>query len=161
MEERVYRAKVVEQFLIAGIPLKKIDSLRDLLEENALRLTHSLHLSDYIAPLQLKTEHSQTNWWSRCLTNLRWNIEVRRSVSHGSSILCWVEYQAEIGAVFYASKIIKWGRDCLRNPYCSFYPTGNSQRKPYCHNERSCCCQQCCSFLYSNPLSISNRYWLS
>ena len=58
MEERVYRAKVVEQFLKAGIPLRKIDSLRELLEENALRLTHSSHLSDYIAPLHLKEKQS-------------------------------------------------------------------------------------------------------
>ena len=58
MEERVYRAKVVEQFLKAGIPLRKIDSLRELLEENALRLTHSSHLFDYIAPLHLKEKQS-------------------------------------------------------------------------------------------------------
>ena len=42
---------MVEQFLQAGIPLMKIDSLRGLLEENALRLTHSSHLADYIPPL--------------------------------------------------------------------------------------------------------------
>ena len=48
MEQRVYRVKVVEQFLKAGIPLVKVDSLRSLLEEGALRLTHSSHLSDYI-----------------------------------------------------------------------------------------------------------------
>ena len=58
MEEGVYRAKVVEQFLKAGIPLRKIDSLRELLEENALRFTHSSHLSDYIAPLHLKEKQS-------------------------------------------------------------------------------------------------------
>ncbi len=51
MEDRVYRAKVVEQFLHAGIPISKIDSLRSLLEENALRLTHSSHLLDLIPPL--------------------------------------------------------------------------------------------------------------
>ena len=55
MDERVYRAKVVEQFLQAGIPIAKIDSLRGLLEENALKLTHSSHLADYIPPL-LKRE---------------------------------------------------------------------------------------------------------
>ena len=58
MEERVYRAKVVEQFLKAGIPLRKIDSLRELLEENAFRLTHSSHLSDYISPLHLKEKQT-------------------------------------------------------------------------------------------------------
>ena len=40
--------KVVEQFLRAGIPLAKVDSLRSLLEEGALKLTHSSHLADYI-----------------------------------------------------------------------------------------------------------------
>lgn len=55
MEERVYRARVVEEFLLAGIPLMKIDSLRGLLEENAVRLTHSSHLANYIPPL-LKRE---------------------------------------------------------------------------------------------------------
>lgn len=58
MEERVYRAKVVENFLQAGIPLSKIDSLRDILEENALRLTHSSHLADYIPPLLKKEKMS-------------------------------------------------------------------------------------------------------
>ena len=48
MAERVYRVKVVENFLKAGIPLVKVDSMRGLLEENGLRLTHSSHLADYI-----------------------------------------------------------------------------------------------------------------
>ena len=63
MEERVYRAEVVEQFLKAGIPLRKIDSLceGELLEENALRLTHSSHLSDYIAPLHLKENRASVS----------------------------------------------------------------------------------------------------
>ncbi len=42
-----HRVKVVEQFLKAGIPLAKVDSLRGLLE-GALRLSHSSHLADYI-----------------------------------------------------------------------------------------------------------------
>lgn len=54
----MYRAKVVENFLQAGIPLVKIDSLRDLLEENSLRLTHSSHLADYIPPLLKKEKVS-------------------------------------------------------------------------------------------------------
>ena len=58
MEERVYRAKVVEQFLKAGLPLRKIDFLCELLEDAALRLTHISHLSDYIAPLHLKEKQS-------------------------------------------------------------------------------------------------------
>ena len=48
MAERVYRVKVVENFLRAGIPLSKVDTLRALPEENGLRLTHSSHLADYI-----------------------------------------------------------------------------------------------------------------
>ena len=55
MAERVYRVKVVENFLKAGIPLVKVDSMRGLLEENGLRLTHSSHLADYI-PLLLQQE---------------------------------------------------------------------------------------------------------
>ena len=55
MEERVYRIRVVEAFLSAGIPLAKVDCLRGLLEENGLRLTSSTHLYDYIPPL-LKQE---------------------------------------------------------------------------------------------------------
>ena len=38
-----------------GIPLSKIDTLRALLEENRLELTHSSHLVDYV-PLLLKHE---------------------------------------------------------------------------------------------------------
>lgn len=55
MSERVYRVKVVENFLKAGIPLAKVDDLRALLEENGLKLTHSSHLADYI-PLLLRQE---------------------------------------------------------------------------------------------------------
>ena len=52
MEQRVYRVKVVEQFLRAGIALVKVDSLRGLLEEGALKLTHSSHLADYVPVIQ-------------------------------------------------------------------------------------------------------------
>lgn len=55
VEEQVYRVRVVEQFLSAGIPLSKIDSLRGLLEENGLRLTSSTHLYEFI-PVLLKQE---------------------------------------------------------------------------------------------------------
>jgi len=48
VEQRGYRVKVVEHFLRAGIPLAKFDVMRSLLEEGALRLTHSSHLADYI-----------------------------------------------------------------------------------------------------------------
>ena len=46
MEARVYRVRVVEQFLKSGIPMS-IDSMRSLLEEGSHRLTHSSHLSEY------------------------------------------------------------------------------------------------------------------
>lgn len=52
MEVRVYRTKVVENFLRAGIPLAKVDDLRDLLEESSPRLSHSSHLANYIPVIQ-------------------------------------------------------------------------------------------------------------
>ena len=45
MDARIYRIRVVKQFLKSGIPMSKIDSLRSLLEEGSHRLTHSSHLS--------------------------------------------------------------------------------------------------------------------
>ena len=48
----MYRVKVVEQFLRAGIALAKVDSPRGLLEEGALKLTHSSHLADYVPVIQ-------------------------------------------------------------------------------------------------------------
>ena len=65
MEERVYRAKVVKQFLKPGIPLRKINSLRELLEEKASRLTHSSHLSDLYGTTTLegKADCSRANTW--------------------------------------------------------------------------------------------------
>ena len=36
-EQRIYRVKVVTAFLRAAIPLNKVESLRDLLEENGFR----------------------------------------------------------------------------------------------------------------------------
>ena len=55
MEEWVYCVKVVETFMRAGILLSKIDTLRALLEENGMWLTHNSHLADYV-PLLLKQE---------------------------------------------------------------------------------------------------------
>ena len=52
MGQRVYRVKVVEQLLRAEIALVKVDSLRGLLEEGALKLTHSSHLADYVPVIQ-------------------------------------------------------------------------------------------------------------
>ena len=41
---RVYRVKVVTAFMKAGIPLAKLDDLRELFEENGHSLTSSTHL---------------------------------------------------------------------------------------------------------------------
>ena len=48
MSQRVYRLKVLKTFLCAAIPLTKLNAFRDLLEENALRLTDRRHMSDLI-----------------------------------------------------------------------------------------------------------------
>ena len=48
MDSRVLRVRVVEIFLMSGIPISKIDCLRSLLEEGSCRLTHSSHLSEFI-----------------------------------------------------------------------------------------------------------------
>ena len=54
-EQWVYRIKVVKTFLPCGIPLNKISEFRELLEENALRLTDRRHMSDLI-PFILEQE---------------------------------------------------------------------------------------------------------
>ena len=48
MSQLVYRLKVLKTFLRAAIPLTKLDAFRDLLEENAVRLTDRRHMSDLI-----------------------------------------------------------------------------------------------------------------
>ena len=45
MEQRL---KVLKTFLRATIPLSKLDAFRDILEENAVRLTDRRHMSDLI-----------------------------------------------------------------------------------------------------------------
>lgn len=45
---RVYRVKLVSEFLKAGIPLSKIDNLRGLLEAGGFSLSHSTHLRQLI-----------------------------------------------------------------------------------------------------------------
>ena len=57
-EQRVYRIKVATAFLRAGIPLAKLVHFRDILEENALRLTDSSHMLDLI-PFILEQEKSK------------------------------------------------------------------------------------------------------
>ena len=56
----MYRAHVVLAFMESGIPFTKLDSpkLRELLEENAFRLTDSRHLLDMV-PFILQEEHTQ------------------------------------------------------------------------------------------------------
>ena len=49
---RVYRIKVVTAMLKAGVPLSKIDILRDVLEEHAFALTSSSHLRQLIPFIQ-------------------------------------------------------------------------------------------------------------
>jgi hypothetical protein len=43
---RVYRVKVVQAFLRAGISLQKIDRFRELLEESAFSLSSSQHMRE-------------------------------------------------------------------------------------------------------------------
>lgn len=58
LEERAYRIEVVGEFLKAGIPIRKIDALRPLLEKNGYRLTGSTHQGQYISSV-LKHEIEQ------------------------------------------------------------------------------------------------------
>lgn len=48
MEQRVYRLKVLKTFLCAAVPLSKLETFRDLLEENMFRLTDRRHMSDLV-----------------------------------------------------------------------------------------------------------------
>ena len=48
VEERAYRLQVVEEFLKAGIPIRKMDKLRTLLERQGYRLSHSSNMMDYV-----------------------------------------------------------------------------------------------------------------
>ena len=47
-EQRIYRVKVVRNFLSAGVPLNKIPLFRELLEENGFRLTDRRRMSDLV-----------------------------------------------------------------------------------------------------------------
>ena len=57
-QQQVYRIKVVTAFLKAGVPLSKIESFRELLEENAYRLTDCRNMHDYV-PFILKDEENR------------------------------------------------------------------------------------------------------
>lgn len=48
VEERAYRLQVVEEFLKAGIPIRKMDKLRTLLERQGYQLSHSSNMMDYV-----------------------------------------------------------------------------------------------------------------
>ena len=54
----MYRIKVVMAFLRAGVPLNKLESFRELLEENAFRFTDRRHMSDII-PFVSSQEHTR------------------------------------------------------------------------------------------------------
>ena len=56
-QQQVYRVKVVTAFLRAGIPLSKLDSFRDILEEKVYRLTDRRHMFDLV-PFVLKQEEA-------------------------------------------------------------------------------------------------------
>ena len=58
VSQQVYRVKVVTALLWAGIPLSKLDSFRDVLEENAYRLSDSRHMFDLV-PFILKEEEGR------------------------------------------------------------------------------------------------------
>ena len=45
---RVYRIRVITTFMKAGVPLQKVDSFRELLEENAFRLSDSSNLRELV-----------------------------------------------------------------------------------------------------------------
>lgn len=51
-ELQVYRWRVVEACMHAGIPLKKIDRLRTLLERGGLALTSSAHMRSFVAKIE-------------------------------------------------------------------------------------------------------------
>ena len=59
-DKRVYCVKLVTAFLLAAIPLTKIDSLRDLLEENGFRLTDRRRMSDIYSQEQARIKEEIT-----------------------------------------------------------------------------------------------------
>ena len=57
-DHQVYCIKVVTAFLKSGVPLSKVVSFKDLLEENAFRLTDRCNLHDYV-PFILKEKENR------------------------------------------------------------------------------------------------------
>ena len=58
LDHRIYRVKVVKTFIRAAVPLSKLEIFRELLQENAYRLTDCRHMSDLV-PLVLSQEVAQ------------------------------------------------------------------------------------------------------
>ena len=58
MAQWVYRVKVLKSFLGAAVPLAKLASFQDLLEENMYRLSDSRHMSDLV-PLIVAQEQTE------------------------------------------------------------------------------------------------------
>ena len=56
-EQRVYRVKVLNTFLRAAVPLTKLEIFREILEENAYRLSDRRHMSDLV-PLIISQEQA-------------------------------------------------------------------------------------------------------
>ena len=60
-EVRVYTIKIVTSFLKSGVPLSKIDCFRDLLEENAFRLSQASSLSQLVPFIHQQEQISVKN----------------------------------------------------------------------------------------------------
>ncbi len=58
IDQQVYRVKVASTFLRAAVPISKLDQFRDILQENALRLTDRSHMANLI-PFILKEEQER------------------------------------------------------------------------------------------------------
>ena len=58
LDHRIYRVKVVKSFIRAAVPLSKLETFRELLEENAYRLIDLRHMSDLV-PLVFSQEIAQ------------------------------------------------------------------------------------------------------
>ena len=59
-DHQVYRIKVVTAFLKSGVPISKVESFKDPLEENAFHLTDRCNLHDYV-PFILKEEENRVH----------------------------------------------------------------------------------------------------
>ncbi len=71
-QHRLYRIKVIRTFLLAGVPLNKLNVFRELLEENGYRLSDCRHTSDLI-PFILQQEKDQIKKWKDSISGFRWH----------------------------------------------------------------------------------------